>query len=523
MKKFCFYCCAMTAAMLFTAACDNDIDEGEITTGLTVTVTASEGGTATADVTTAEPGDKITLTAVPDEGFELVEWVVESGGITLENPEAPVTSFIMARENVCIHAEFMQATDNVLDAVTDSVFKKYCTYRMEAIQADAEGKPRMPWDENGDGKLSSMEAAAVDWIDLSHTVASGIIGEEDRIEYLAGIEYFTGLTYLNCEDHSLTELNVTKSTGLTYLNLNLNFIESIDLSSNTALEELYLEQNMLTKIDVSKCTELKVLSIYANDISTIDVSDLQALESLRLTYNQNLSAIDVSKNTELVSLEANFCDLTSLDLTSNTKLEKISVSRNRISTLNIGECPELTTLACGNNMLTELDVTGFPKLTNLQFPSNKITSIDLSNCTELYQLYAYDNELTVLDISRNNKLLYCQVFGNHLDEFDATSMVMLWNEETQQFTNAYDLWCGDQRKEGMTVEDNTYINPTEEADKYKQVKVKIRCDQQEFWDSNLYPGFNARNHFVTLEHSDCDCGLSSEDINRNNTRPEDYI
>lgn len=517
-----FFCCAMVAAMLFIAACDNEIDEGGVT-GFTVTVTASEGGTASADVTTAEPGDKVTLTAVPEEGYELAEWIVESGDIMLEDSRATVTSFIMTKEDVGIHAEFMKATDNVLDAVTDPVFKKYCTYRMEAIQADAEGKPHLPWDEDGDGKLSSLEAAAVDWIDISYITAANIIGEDARAESLNGIEYFTGLTYLNCEDHSLSEIDLSKNTKLTYLNLNLNFIETLDLENNTEIEELYLEQNLISDIDVSGLSKLNNLDLFANTLSAVDVSDLSELKSLNIGYNGDISEIDLSKNTNLEVFDANFCNLTSIDLTNNTKLTNISVARNNLSSLVLEQCPDLEVLACGNNNLTELDVTGFPKLTNLQFGSNKISEIDVTGCPDLYYLYASDNELTHIDISHNTKLLYCWVFGNHLDELDATNLAMLWDEEKQEYVNAYDLWCGAQRKDGATVEDREYLSPTEEADKFKQIKVRIRCDQQSFWDSNLYPGANARNNFVTLEHMDCDCGMSSDEINKNNTEPEEFL
>ena len=65
---------------------------------------------------------------------------------------------------------------------------------------------------------------------------------------------------------------------------------------------------------------------------------------------------------------------------------------------------------CGGNDLTELDVSKNTELVSLDCSLNKLTSLDVTKNTELKELYCYSNQLTKLDVSRNTKLekLFCE-------------------------------------------------------------------------------------------------------------------
>ena len=67
-----------------------------------ITIDESEHGTASADVTTAYAGDKVQLTATPDEGYKFTGWTVVSGNVTI----ADDNSFEMPEGSVEIKAEF---------------------------------------------------------------------------------------------------------------------------------------------------------------------------------------------------------------------------------------------------------------------------------------------------------------------------------------------------------------------------------------------------------------------------------
>lgn len=77
----------------------------------------------------------------------------------------------------------------------------------------------------------------------------------------------------------------------------------------------------------------------------------------------------------------------------------------RITTLKgIEYFTELTKLSCFNNNITSLDLSKNTKLTKLFCGRNRLTSLDISKNTLLSALYCYDNQLTSLDISKNPKL-----------------------------------------------------------------------------------------------------------------------
>ena len=88
----------------------------------TYTITAvsspAEGGTATADKTTAAAGETITLTATPSSGYYFVEWKVVSGTVSIQN-----NKFTMPAENVEVQAVFgLSVTNITLDKTELSLY-----------------------------------------------------------------------------------------------------------------------------------------------------------------------------------------------------------------------------------------------------------------------------------------------------------------------------------------------------------------------------------------------------------------
>ena len=77
-----------------------------------------------------------------------------------------------------------------------------------------------------------------------------------------------------------------------------NQLTSLDVSKNTALRDLYCASNQLTSLDVSGATALIYLDCSSNQLTSLDVSKNTALGSLNCSSNQ-LTSLDVSKNTAL--------------------------------------------------------------------------------------------------------------------------------------------------------------------------------------------------------------------------------
>ncbi len=86
----------------------------------TVTVTADENGTASADVTEAAEGDTVTLTATPNEGYEFDGWVVVAGDVVITD-----NTFVMPATAVEIKATFVDPNPPVVDPVQAFVERMY--------------------------------------------------------------------------------------------------------------------------------------------------------------------------------------------------------------------------------------------------------------------------------------------------------------------------------------------------------------------------------------------------------------
>ena len=129
------------------------------------------------------------------------------------------------------------------------------------------------------------------------------------------------------------------------------------------------------------------------------------LEYLDCSGN-NLTSLDVSKNTALKTLWCVSNNLTSLDVSKNTALKTLWCSSNNLTSLNVNSATKLDTLECGNNNLTSLDVSKNTELTELYCSNNKLTSLTgVQNLTNLYNLFVSNNLLTVLpDMTRLTNL-----------------------------------------------------------------------------------------------------------------------
>ena len=130
-------------------------------------------------------------------------------------------------------------------------------------------------------------------------------------------------------------------------------------------------ENQVTSLDVSKNTALRALGCGRNPLASLDVSKNTALTEL-WCYENQLTSLDVSKNSDLIDLDCSGNQLTSLDLSKNTALTKLDCSYNRLISLNVSGCTALTSLDCSNNQLTSLDVSGCTNLTSISCSENNI-------------------------------------------------------------------------------------------------------------------------------------------------------
>jgi len=175
------------------------------------------------------------------------------------------------------------------------------------------------------------------------------------ISNLTGIEAFTALTSLNCEQNQLASLDVSANTALVELDCSGNQITFLNLSQNTALTHLYCSENQITFLDLSQNTALTHLSCSENQITFLDLSQNTALSYLECWVNQ-LASLDLSNNTALTTLYCEQNQLTSIDVSNSIYLDAFSCINNLLTSLDVSANTALTILVCNSNQLTSLDL-----------------------------------------------------------------------------------------------------------------------------------------------------------------------
>ena len=162
---------------------------------------------------------------------------------------------------------------------------------------------------------------------------------------------------IDCYDKGISNLKgIEYFTALRSLSCGRNQLTALDVSKNTALTYLHCSYNQLTSLDVSKNTALTKLYCYNNQLTSLDVSKNTALTYLDC-WGNSLTKLDVSKNTALTYLDCGYNQLTALDVSKNTALTYLSCSYNQLTTLDVSKNTALTDLLCHNNQLTTLDVS----------------------------------------------------------------------------------------------------------------------------------------------------------------------
>lgn len=165
----------------------------------------------------------------------------------------------------------------------------------------------------------------------------------------------------------------------------------------------------LSQAELDGVTELYVAYANIKDLTGIELfPNLEKLDC----KNNNLTRLDVSKNTKLTKLYCEFNQLTGLDLSKNIALTELNCQVNQLTSLDLSKNTALTKLDCALNPLTSLDVSNNTALTYLDCNYNQLTSLDLSQNTALTKLGCHDNQLTSLDLSKNTALDTLDCSGN---------------------------------------------------------------------------------------------------------------
>ena len=251
----------------------------------------------------------------------------------------------------------------------------------------------------------------------------------------------------NVTEISVINQNITTLKGIEYfrklktLSCSDNQLTSLDVSKNTELQKLYCDGNQLTSLEVGENTVLDTLHCYNNQLTSLDVSRNSALQWLSC-YKNKLTSLDVSKNTNLTLLYCDSNQLTSLDVSQNTALQELYCDSNQLTSLDVSQNNKLEKLYCSENQLTSLKLSP-TAVTTLEANGNKI-DINVDKTSRTFNL----STLPGFDVSKASKWVGGTVSGNTLTV----------DKNATQVTYTYD--CGKGRNTTFTLNVNVVPDGT---------------------------------------------------------------
>lgn len=225
-----------------------------------------------------------------------------------------------------------------------------------------------------------------------------------RVFDASSCQFLTSLT--TGEMEKMEDFNISRCPKLTGYDLNqlpssLKSLKVISLKYASIpfdlfpnLETLEADMNLLTELDLQGNTTIKRISLSGNALTSVNLNGCENLEYLVLSYNTNLSSIDISGCNHITDFFLQNTQIADLDLTPFAgSLKQLNVSYNGMTSLDVSQCTELTYLECQNNNLTQaMDFSNNTKLTDLRIESNQVPSVNLKNCNQLQTLNCYSNE-----------------------------------------------------------------------------------------------------------------------------------
>ena len=192
-----------------------------------------------------------------------------------------------------------------------------------------------------------------------------------------------------------------------------NFLKALLVVQEIVIYDAKTNDYVPYTMDVDKNKDGQITVNEAKDVKGLDLFDLENDEYF---YFYNIADIsEIKYFTALIHLNCEQNQLTSLDLGKNTALIFLDCYGNQLTSLDLSNNTALRALVCDNNQLTSLDVSNSTALTDLYCASNQLTSLDVSNSTALTELWCEDNPLETLTISASQQSAYWMddVKGNY--------------------------------------------------------------------------------------------------------------
>ena len=401
-------------------------------------------------------------------------------------------------------------------------------------------------DTNGfTGDILQSEAEAVTNLNVNNK----------NISSLLGIEGFTNLSALQCENNNLTSLDVSNNLALAQLDCSHNQLTTLLLGNNMVMYELLADNNQLTVLNIENNTALSSILIGYNQITNMDASNNLQLFELSITNNQltnlnvkngnnvNIDGVYATNNPSLYCIEVddvaysnanwsafidpqtNFSEDCSVpfptiaipDVNFEQALIDLGYDNNGL-TGNIlqSEAEAVISLDVGNeNISNATGIEGFINLIELRIGNNDIEDLEgINSLEDLEILICNNNDLTSLNISNNIALKELHAGGNAIGSLDVSNNILLES-----------LTCSTCQLTNINVSNNpdlTYLELYENQLTTLDISNNLDLEELSF-ASNQITSMDLNNHTVLIEIYAANNQLTSFNVkNGNNTIITDF-
>ena len=272
------------------------------------------------------------------------------------------------------------------------------------------------YDEDGNGTLSDAELATITIIN-----ASGILN-------LKGAEHFTNLEELHLwgysEEQSIRQIDpsvfpklyrftLQECHGVTALDFSRNtMFETIELSHCPNVHTLSLPASVkeillhgtpkLTALDVSKLTNLTGLWLQHTGITDLDFSNHPAIQLVSILGEEDavdkMNSLNLQNCATLENVDIRYTTIKSLSMKHLPIVRTLMMLNNDITTITIDDCEEFNDITCDHNVLGTLSLTNNPALRAVNCEDNRLQVLIADNCPVLGQVQVFNNRLMWLDL-----------------------------------------------------------------------------------------------------------------------------
>lgn len=253
-----------------------------------------------------------------------VNWTIDGSRTGDTTDSSGTVTFPMPDGKYAITITVPDYKEQTLDVIVDGQSKTYDVKLEKEEEEEEEEEKKEEEEETSNKDKTGIAINATNFPDTNFRTYVQENFDFDSNQYL-NEEEVSGVTDILVGDSSISNLK-----GIEYF---------------TNLEALHCGNNNLSSLDVSKNTKLKTLSCYSNSLSALNISSNSQLEQLDCSDNK-LTSLTVSNNSRLEELWCDNNSLSSLNVSSNSNLVRLSCTGNSIKAINISGNSKLEYFAC---------------------------------------------------------------------------------------------------------------------------------------------------------------------------------